>query len=169
MTIVRKSQSLAEYEAEVSALREKIAAKKDILAEAESLPVSTEEALARMEAAVALVADRKPNLGVFFGPGSARCSLTDLGFGTSSGTDAIIWLLADTIRERLAAEIQERGASIGATLTTAQRLKLLKETRDGIYKLECSEESLICEAETQGWSIDRREDADPRAVLAGTA
>ena len=51
-------------------------------------------------------------------------------------------------------------------VTESERQDLVAQNDHEILEAELSEESIIRQAEQQGMTIDRREDADPRAVLA---
>jgi hypothetical protein len=80
--------------------------------------------------------------------------------------DAVVALaLAPVIQERMRSQIEEfYGEEAG--IPDAERKQLLSDADREILDLEMAEESIIRHAEGAGISINRRADADPRAVLA---
>ncbi|GLI93667.1 hypothetical protein [Methylocystis echinoides] len=76
----------------------------------------------------------------------------------------LAWLHRDTIIQRICAEI-DAVADDRSALDPAQRAKKLAQADAAILLAEREEEAAICEALSRGFLIDRREDADPRAIV----
>jgi hypothetical protein len=80
------------------------------------------------------------------------------------GTLALAWL-GDLLIDAVPAQIKAvYGENAG--VTDHERQKLLDENDRELLDTELAEESIIRYAEDQGFSIERRIDADPRAILA---
>lgn len=68
------------------------------------------------------------------------------------------------IEERLEAAVAGREC-----LTAAERVERIEKAEGELLKLELSEEALVRSLEGAGLPVDRRADADPRAVLCAEA
>ncbi|MDD7973201.1 hypothetical protein [Roseinatronobacter alkalisoli] len=78
------------------------------------------------------------------------------------GTNFLIWTLRDLIEERLLELVPD---TIPGALTASQREKRLTALRADLLRIERIEEQLIMQAEARGQKVQRRPDADFRAVL----
>jgi len=171
MKAARKiATAIAGFDVELAAVRERIAALKDEIADVESTPVSVEEALQRLDITMSRIRELEPSVGGFFATDGDHPTLASLGFlrpenGVERAGRALVWLLADLLRDRLQAAIIEHGAKIGATMSAAARAERLKKLRADLLELERREEQLICAGEDLGLAPLRRPDADPRAIL----
>ena len=76
----------------------------------------------------------------------------------------VIWAARDLIAEKIVAAIEE-AANDDEALSDAERAKRIAEANEAILDLERREEALICLAAAGGQRIERRPDADLRAVL----
>ncbi len=78
----------------------------------------------------------------------------------------VAWVDPEAVRSRLHAAIKARYEQRGDTGITGKELseRTVKLTAQ-LFELECEEERAICNAETVGVWINRRTDADPRAIL----
>ena len=72
-------------------------------------------------------------------------------------------LFGEEIKRNMADKINALDYEAGPPLS--ERPKLLEQNADQLLQLETVEEELICEAEKQGWSIDRRLDVRPEIFL----
>lgn len=72
-------------------------------------------------------------------------------------------MFKDELKANLLAALDAHEYEAG--LPQSERPKRLRELREELFKLECSEEALIEDAEGRGIQIMRRVDADPVAVL----
>ncbi|QCL72138.1 MULTISPECIES: hypothetical protein [Agrobacterium] len=79
--------------------------------------------------------------------------------------DALVAYQGDVLASAMKQEISEIYQSEKG-LTDAERAKRLADLDQSLLNAELSEEALIREAETSGITVNRRADADPRAVLA---
>lgn len=73
------------------------------------------------------------------------------------------FFFGDTIREALLAHVDT-----GEGLSRDDRAARLAQIDEELFTAECAEEQTIAEAEDEGRTIERRGDADPRAVLNST-
>jgi len=80
-----------------------------------------------------------------------------------AGASFFVWLMHDQILDKLNA--QADAMTINGAMSDADREKLFSELADRRLELERIEESIIVAAAKEGMAIDRRLDADPRAVL----
>lgn len=75
----------------------------------------------------------------------------------------IAWCLGDILTQRMHAEIDSLDYQAGPPM--ADRPARLAKLKADLRRLEGQEEALICKAEAEGISIQRRSDADPAVVL----
>jgi hypothetical protein len=81
--------------------------------------------------------------------------------------EAVLAALAgDRLEAILLQRVAEAYEQHGPGLTAAERAAELARIDADLFDLECQEEALCRAAEAAGQEIDRRPDADPRAVLA---
>ena len=92
-----------------------------------------------------------------------------MSHGRDQATAFLVWLFADQTRERLRGELRaqrERETRDGLlVLSAADRAKRLATVDERILAAEREEEWLIRAAEQEGATIDRREKANPLAIL----
>lgn len=81
----------------------------------------------------------------------------------NGGSDLFVWLMRDQIVDKLSALAD--AMTINGAMSDADREKLFSDLADRRLELERTEESIIVAAAREGMVIDRRLDADPRAVL----
>lgn len=79
------------------------------------------------------------------------------------GASFFVWLMRDQLVDKLNA--QADAMKIDGALSDADREKRFSDLADRRLELERTEESIIVAAAREGMVIDRRLDADPRAVL----
>lgn len=78
----------------------------------------------------------------------------------------IAWVDPEALRARLHAVIKARYDQRGEVCITAkERRETIAKLTSNLFDLECEEELAICRAEAAGVWINRRADADPRAIL----
>ncbi|MCY0094604.1 hypothetical protein [Hoeflea ulvae] len=81
----------------------------------------------------------------------------------TGGSDFFVWLMRDELIKKLNAQVDTM--KVDGALSDSDREKLFSELADRRLELERTEESLIVAAAKEGMVIDRRLDADPRAIL----
>jgi hypothetical protein len=152
--------------ASIEELRGEIDTAKVKLAELEAMPVPLAEAEAALDAALARLSERgadaltitsltRPRLRPEFAPDLALGDVTAL----------LIGLHHKEIRKLITDKLKD--TYTGRTVLPKAEAEALAETiRHELLGLELEEEAAIRYAEVAGWPIDRRADADPRAVLA---
>tara|TARA_R110002020_G_scaffold150446_1_gene327150 strand:- start:12763 stop:13197 length:435 start_codon:yes stop_codon:yes gene_type:complete len=79
------------------------------------------------------------------------------------GSDFFVWLMKDELIKKLNA--QADAMKIDGAMSEADREKLFSDLADRRLELERLEESIVVAAAKEGMVIDRRLDADPRAIL----
>lgn len=79
------------------------------------------------------------------------------------GASFFVWLMRDQLVDKLNA--QADALQIDGALSDAEREKLFSDLADRRLELERVEESIIVSAAREGMALDRRLNADPRAVL----
>lgn len=160
---------------QVRTLRDRIRALHAERAELSAASIDMRAALARVDSFVtSLAAQGRPSIGVFVGRESSPAP-TDIiapGFVGPDGArfDQVLaclaWLFPDTMRAQLGAEVEaDYSARNGVDEETrAQRLAQIDVE---LFELEVAEERSIMQLEAAGVrSVQRRPDADPRAIVA---
>ena len=168
---------VADPRADLAAMREQVGAlaqEADAIARA---PVPKAEALARLDAARARVAERVAErraraIPAFFAPDATldvgRFGVTD-GFGTVGRE--IEQAIRDGAEERFLADVADWRKAIeahpvnGKAVASAERGKRLAAITRQRAALEQREEAIVLAAERDGLGLDRREDADPAIVV----
>jgi hypothetical protein len=102
--------------------------------------------------------------GDFLGVAGGAAAMGQAAVGAPNALAVIAWLFKDRLLEKLEAEVDDL-ASDDAALSDEQRAEREAALLHGILEAERVEESFIEQAETAGQTIQRRPDADPRAVL----
>lgn len=148
----------------VESLRENILTLRASQRDIEQLPVEEQEALNRVER---WIAHHTANV-------SSRSVLTTSMFGSCPKNwrfpegqlaDAVAIYLAPQVEAAMKANVR-RFYQTTSGVSEGERSDRLDEIDRQILDLELAEESIIREAEKYGMTLQRREDADPRAVLA---
>lgn len=160
----------AEIEAEIAEVRERIATLADQIEDLQSAPASVGDALARLDAITQNIGvDGEPAVGYFFaseaGPSAHTLGIAG-GKDSPDGVAFLYWLLRDLIRERLADEIQKRGADLGSSISRSDRDQRIAKLQLSLRSAEVEEENIIRSAEAQGMRPMRRPDADPSIILS---
>lgn len=157
--------ALSELET-IEAIRAKVTEAKVMLAELQSMPVPQAEAEAALDAALARLSERgaealtittltRPRLHPDFTPELSHSDLVAL----------LVGLHAQAIRKIIGGKLKAFYAG-RTVLAPEDRDARAAELEGELLNLELAEEAAIRRAEAAGLSVDRRADADPRAVLA---
>lgn len=163
-----------DHHARVEALRDQIAEIRDQIESAVDACVPVADALARVDEYVNAAARR-----AYAGNAAGRFeqqryhppALMDEQGALSQrqAFEFIAWVDPETLRKRLHAEVKARYEQRGDTgITDKERRERTVKLTAQLFELECEEERAICNAETVGVWINRRTDADPRAILEAT-
>ena len=96
-------------------------------------------------------------------PFEQRVGIIDGGVNGVNLGSMLCSLFGEEIKRNMADKINALDYEAGPPLS--ERPKLLEQNADQLLQLETVEEELICEAEKQGWSIDRRLDVRPEIFL----
>jgi hypothetical protein len=158
----------------IEAARREIEMLNDRVAKIEHAPFPLSEAVERVELAVdALAANGAPDLDGILAGGNEIGWPTDyrlLGEGGISIHDTpafIAWLDPLALKRRVVSELEEaHGDDEAAAIARADRPKMIADVRERLLAVERAEEAAITELEDTGIEFDRRESADPRAVLS---
>lgn len=145
---------------EVARIRDRIAAKKNELFALEQAKVPRD------------IADRAADNSIEWHAERGRISVASFadGHGLLSqvekirGFDLLCWISPDLVRKRFSDELDrfyEGVVAMDAASISKRRAALEAE----LFDLEVAEERLIAQAEEAGQRINRRGDADPRAIL----
>ena len=166
--LLKRTHSLMdELRRSLQGIRSHVADLKDRRTEIEAIPVTVDVAVSRAEkwaerkvASAQQSVIRPTSFAIPEAKWATRSSTGEHDFGALS-----IAYMGDAFIEAVKQEViraygDERGIS------EKERQRLLAENDAELLAAELSEESLIRGAEDQGFDVDRREDADPRAVLA---
>lgn len=78
----------------------------------------------------------------------------------------VAWIDPAAVKDRLHRTIEDYYAAYQGSLDTPETRAQIQADRDALFKLEVQEEKLIVASEDDGEPIQRRADADPRAVLS---
>lgn len=89
---------------------------------------------------------------------------THFALSGDAGASFFTWLMRDEIAERITSMIDAAAPAKGA-LTDDERDREFSRISAKRLELERAEEAIICAAEQEGRIIQRRRDADPRAIL----
>ncbi|MCC8364500.1 hypothetical protein LK996_15620 [Lysobacter sp. A6] len=146
--------------AKLARLREQIAAKKRDLADLDYVKVPREEAARSLDASIEMYAARGSLSAASFAEGRGLSGYTD----SISAFNLLCWIAPDLVRKRFSDELDrlyEGAVAMDAHAVDQKRATLERE----LFELEVAEERLIVQAEEAGQRINRRGDADPRAVL----
>ncbi len=175
----RKAAKGSPTVADIDASRQRIAALKSEIHTVRSAPPPSSDVKAKMRAQVAALAERaRPNyLGAIeaghpikFPELSVQSQVaTPAGIGIAyiSAPDVygfLCWLHGDAIVARMESDIDELADDEGA-LSDEEKAQREKQILADILDIERTEEAIIEQLETSGAPIQRRDDADPRAVL----
>jgi hypothetical protein len=143
------------------------------LSQARTAPLPLPEAIARAKQAVTAAASALPPFdlsGFISADLPPRINLTTLL--QSMPTQLLASLIPDALVAHLEAQLRAAYAAAPADapgakpMTEAQRRKRIAELQEELLQAELQEERAIRAREMEGFDVDRREDADPRAVLA---
>ena len=155
----------------LTALRDTIAALKGDIARVEQAPIPFDEAAARLAPLVdALAARWTPIVSDLAHP--AMPSVEGILQAAASDAWTLSGVIASISREgmigALTASLSSHYAGVDAAscIPLAERTARLEELNTKRFAAECAEERLICDARRAGMLLDRRGDADPRAVLS---
>lgn len=135
----------------------------------EAMATPREEAVAALDAGLDQLADRavdvisissltRPARAPSFAPNVAEGDL--FGLLIAANRDAIREIVLDRLEEFYSAH---------PSMSAADKAARIAEIDAEIFERELAEEGAIRAAEQAGLAIERREDADPRAVLAADA
>ncbi len=126
-----------------------------------ALPISKEETLERVDAMIdSLTRDAR-----YFYPDPKDISRPGFYPKNTSAISILIVQLASDMTEKMKRDVEDFYVSASG-VTSDERESRLRDIDRKLLDAELAEESLIRSAETSGFSIIRRRDADPRAVLA---
>lgn len=126
-----------------------------------NLPVSKETTFERVDSMFEIILrDAR-----YFYPKPEHFSRPDFQFPHINADTVLIAQMASTMVEQMKAEIEAFYAS-ATGVSDDERASKLRDIDRKILDAELAEESMIRAAETSGFPITRRRDADPRAVLA---
>ena len=151
---------------ELDKVRARIAERRTERERVAEKPRTRDEALEALEAWITSEAAKlEPDAGAFI-HGRPRATLThqDFGSGRATFTPALCLLGPDRIRDAFAAEIENELADT-EPLAAQDQAARLAELDAEILDLERNEESLVVALHEAGEPVERRADADPRAVL----
>jgi hypothetical protein len=157
----------------IDAARREIEALTNRIAEIESAPFPMSEGIAKIEAAVdALAVNGAPELDGILAGGREIIWPTDIrlmGEGAMSIPDVpalIAWLDPLALKRRLVGELEEAVGDDKNAIPRSDRPKMVADVRERLLAVERIEEAAISELEETGVEFERREGADPRAVLS---
>lgn len=151
---------------EIEDIRARVTESKVVLAELAAMPVPQAEAEAALDAALARLSERgaeaftitsltRPRLRPDFAPELSHSDVVAL----------LIGLNAQAVRKVVGAKLKAFYAG-RTVLAPEDRDTRAAKAKAELLKLELAEEAAIRRAEAAGLPVDRRADADPRAVLA---
>lgn len=143
-----------DHAAAVAEIREKLAVIEDKMSATETAPLTLKELQDAAAGAIDHVANRAAP-SIYMGSQSPVAVSDDAGF--------IIWALRDVIKAAVSKEIADRHDGKGLSLfDRAAELSALAAEKLSLERLE---EAHIVAAALAGQTIERRREADPRAVL----
>lgn len=144
----------------VAELREQIAALKDQRQEVSAAPAADAEIKAALDDFIQRRA-AEYRVSRITDPLARRGRIGSLGVDNIEQFAAFFF--GDTIRDALLAQVDT-----GDGLSRVDRAAQLAKIDTELFAAECAEEQTIAQAEDEGRTIERRADADPRAVLNST-
>ena len=148
-------------EAAVTRKREEVAAVQAEMEELRQQPLPASEALGRLQEYIERRAAEYRHDAAIAALTSATARPRSL-VTPDTLEPLLCWLLGDTLRDRLAAELEKTDTG---GVSTHERSAQAAELAERKFQLEAEEEQLIRQAEAAGLTIERRADADPRVVL----
>lgn len=151
---------------EIEDIRARVTESKVVLAELAAMPVPQAEAEAALDAALARLSERgaealtitsltRPRLRPDFAPELSHSDVVAL----------LIGLHSQAIRKIIGGKLKTFYAG-RTVLAPEDRAARAAQVSKDLLALELAEEAAIRRAEAAGLPVDRRADADPRAVLA---
>ena len=157
----------------VSKARDQIAALRQQLLDIETAPYPREEILAAMEVQIrAFAAAGAPDLDMLIAAGGNIGWPEQQHLVGAAGSVFIVnvpalvaWLSPEALIKKLSKEIEDAADDDGEAVPRAERPKRIRAIRDELLTVERIEETGIEDAAKGGAEIERRSDADPRAVL----
>jgi hypothetical protein len=153
---------------ELAKLRERIAALKQQQADLERHPLPQSIAYERIDRFIAELREDRyralPGGGDFAWPEYRTPTMANGMVGSIDSMFAA--LLGDTLRDALRAKVDAFYRQVPEGLSDADRAARAEELASTLFDAECAEEQLIVAAEESGLRLQRRGDADPRAMIA---
>ncbi|RKQ73487.1 hypothetical protein [Oceanibaculum indicum] len=166
-------KAIIEFHDALAALRDRITDIKSEIAMVEQAAPSLEEVEAKIDQWIAQRASNWDCLGRTFATATGTGPTVDYDPFRASDVHEVNRLplaLCALVPERIkAAMMGDARAALDVApmqLTAPERHEKLQQLRSDLFAMEVDEERMICDAEEAGLDVDRRPDADPRAVLA---
>jgi hypothetical protein len=144
----------------VAELRDQIAALKNQRREVSAAPAANAEVKAALDDFIKRRA-AEYRVSRITDPLASRARIGSLGVENIEAFAAFFF--GDAIRDALLAQVDT-----GPGLSREDQAARLAKIDDELFAAECAEEQTIVDAEDEGRTIERRGDADPRAVLNST-
>lgn len=149
--------------AEVEKLRKKIDVLKQKIEDAQEMRAPVETAYQRADQFVDSLAEEGViSGGIFDGKGWAYPNLET----PRKVLELIAWVDPEKVKQRLRSAIDDHYREYTGNIDTPEAHASIKADKEALFKLEIDEERLIQAAEAEGMPMNRRRDANPRAVLA---
>jgi hypothetical protein len=167
---VRQKTSHGNLGERLAELRARIAALQAEIERVEQAPIPRDEAVARVPMLVDGLAQRwTPVVSDLMRP--AMPSVETIFQGATSDPWTLGGVLAKVARDGLVAVLTQELEALyldiaGSCIPSAERPARLRELRAELLENETTEETVIVEAARAGIKLNRRGDADPRAVLS---
>ena len=152
----------------IVSVRAKVARLKAERRNVATAPIPFADALARVRSAIDKAAGTRRAVGLrpFMAPGETP-GLDLAGEMERDATATLCWLWGDRLAELIEQDLRAVYARPeAASMPEGGRVAALARLDRDIAAAEIEEERLIRQAEAAGVTVDRREDADPAAVLA---